>query len=99
MNSKVGFAILTKGNLLVACVLAVIMLIPVHVLGQTEGQQRFTSAKGAIDALMNALRSGNDSELKAILGSGSEQIVSSGDEVADKAAPRPPRLSAKFHDL
>ena len=85
MNSRAGFRILNKGLLVAALLLALITLIPAHARGQTEGQRRFTTAKEAIDALISALRSASDSELTAILGSGSEQIVSSGDEVADKA--------------
>ena len=55
-------------------------------MAQTEGQKTFATAQKAADALINAVRDGNGSELQAILGAGSEDIISSGDEVADKAA-------------
>jgi hypothetical protein len=55
-------------------------------VAQTEGQKTFTTAQNATDALISAVRDGNDAELQAILGAGSDDIISSGDEVADKAA-------------
>jgi hypothetical protein len=53
---------------------------------QSADQKTFTSSKDAVDALIQAVREGNDAELQAILGPDSEQIVSSGDDVADKKA-------------
>jgi hypothetical protein len=53
---------------------------------QSPGQKTFTSSNDALAALIQALRHGNDAELQAILGPESEQIVSSGDEIADKNA-------------
>lgn len=53
---------------------------------QSQDQKTFTSSKDAVNALIQAVRAGNDAELQAILGPDSEQIVSSGDEVADKKA-------------
>ncbi len=51
---------------------------------QADGQKTFSSSKQAVDALIQAVRDGNTFELIAILGPGSEEIVSSGDAVADK---------------
>lgn len=53
--------------------------------GQAEGQQTFGSSRQAVDALIQSLRNGDNTTLQAILGPGSEQIVSSGDAVADNA--------------
>jgi hypothetical protein len=55
-------------------------------MAQTPGQKTFASSKEATDALVQALKQNDSSSLVAILGEGSQPIVSSGDEVADKAA-------------
>ena len=52
---------------------------------QGAGQKTFSSSAEALTAFIQAARDGNPSELGAILGPGSEQIVESGDSVADKA--------------
>ena len=53
---------------------------------QGQGQKTFSSSKEALTALLQAVRDGDPSELGAILGPGTEQVVSSSDSVADKAA-------------
>ena len=50
---------------------------------QAEGQRTFTSSNAAVDALVQAAKKDDVAELQAIFGPGSEQIVSSGDDVAD----------------
>jgi hypothetical protein len=72
--------------LILVLVLGMIGLISGPASAQTEGQRTFRSTQEAVDAFINAVRAGNNSELQAILGKGSEEIISSGDEVADKAA-------------
>jgi DUF2950 family protein len=52
---------------------------------QAPGQKIFSSSKDALTAFIQAVRDGNPSELGAILGPGSEQVVASSDSVADKA--------------
>jgi Protein of unknown function (DUF2950) len=51
---------------------------------QSTGPQTFSSSKDALTASIQAVRDGNPSELGAILGPGSEQVVASCDSVADK---------------
>src|SRR5512133_947574 len=51
---------------------------------QSQDQKTFASSKDAVDALIQALKEGSNAELLTILGPDSEQIVSSGDEIADK---------------
>ena len=53
---------------------------------QGTGQKTFSSSEDALTAFIQAVRDGNPSELGAILGPGSEQVVASSDSVADKAA-------------
>lgn len=53
---------------------------------QTAGQKTFASAQQAVDAFVQAARSGDNSAMTAILGSGSEDVISSGDAVQDKAS-------------
>ena len=51
---------------------------------QATGQKTFNSSKEAVNALLQAARENNTADLQAILGPESEQIISSGDDVADK---------------
>ena len=53
---------------------------------QAEGQKTFSSSRDALTTFIEAVRAGDPSELAAILGPGSEQIVASSDSVADTAA-------------
>jgi hypothetical protein len=50
----------------------------------TAGQKSFTSAEEAVKAAVAAARKGDDKELAAIFGPGSQELMSSGDAVADK---------------
>ena len=52
--------------------------------GGPAGQKSFASSKQAVSALVAAVQDNNDAELLAILGPGSEDLISSGDKVADQ---------------
>jgi hypothetical protein len=52
--------------------------------GGPAGQKSFVSAQQAVAALVAAVQDNNDAELLAILGPGSEALISSGDRVADQ---------------
>ena len=57
------------------------------VLSLTQGcasQSSFDSADKAIDSLVTAARAQDTSQLKMVLGADADEIISSGDEVADK---------------
>jgi Protein of unknown function (DUF2950) len=73
-------------SFVIAATLTVAALLTPLSRAQSDGQKTFASSKEAVGALIQAVRDANGSEVGAILGPGSEQIVSSGDEVADKAA-------------
>jgi Protein of unknown function (DUF2950) len=49
-----------------------------------SAQDSFATADQAVQALVDALRSGDTARLKQILGPGSDQIISSGDQIADQ---------------
>ena len=53
---------------------------------RATGQKTFSSSEDALTAFIQAVRDGDPSEFGAILGPGTEQIVSSSDSVADKTA-------------
>jgi hypothetical protein len=57
-----------------------------HSHAQGDGQKTFSSSKEALTAFIEAVRAGDPAGLGAILGPGTEQVVSSSDSVADKAA-------------
>jgi len=69
-----------------AALLAVTVLTAPQARAQAEGQKTFASSKEAVVDFIQAARDGNSAELQAILGPGSEEILSSGDAVADKKA-------------
>jgi len=76
---------LTKSAVL-AAVFGIVLFLAHPASGQSDGQKTFGSSKEAVDAFLQVARDGNVADAQAILGPGSEQIVSSGDEVADKNA-------------
>jgi hypothetical protein len=51
---------------------------------RTRGKT-YDTPQAAVEALVSALRAGDAEQLKAVLGPGSEEVLSSGDEVADAA--------------
>jgi len=75
-----------SARVLLSCALALL------VVGMFEGtaavaqakQKTFETPEAAAGALVQALRDNNEKELLALLGPGSETLVSSGDEVADR---------------
>jgi len=66
-----------------AALLAAVALPRAH--AQADGQKTFTSSKEAVHTFVQAVRDANTPDLLAILGPGSEEIISSSDSVADKA--------------
>jgi Protein of unknown function (DUF2950) len=67
-------------------VICLATLIPNFAHAQSAGQKTFSSSEAALTAFIQATRDGNPTELEAILGPGSEQVVQSSDSIADKAA-------------
>lgn len=69
------------------CILAAILLPLLQGCASTQpdGARSFATAKDAVDALTGALRAHDKAQLLAILGPNGEDIISSGDEVADRA--------------
>jgi len=63
----------------------VVLLLPGFSLAETDGQRTFASPEEAVTALVAALKAEDTKMLSAIFGAGSEDILSSGDPVADKA--------------
>ena len=49
-----------------------------------QAQQRFNTPQEAVDALINAARSGDRKTVMTVLGPGSQELVSSGDPVEDE---------------
>ncbi|WP_306532542.1 DUF2950 domain-containing protein [Geobacter sp.] len=76
-----------KGWLISAWVLAVAMILSVASppsFAAATRQKSFSSPDDAVKALVAAVREGNEKELTLILGPGSRELISSGDEVADR---------------
>lgn len=71
---------------MVAAVTALILMMTAAAAASTpaKGQRTFASPQAAVRALIAAVRNNSDPELRAILGPGSEELISSGDPVADK---------------
>ena len=67
-----------------AIIIAVVALTASPAMaGRSAGQKSFVSPQQAVDALVAAVRDNKEEELRAILGPGSEDLISSGDRVAD----------------
>jgi hypothetical protein len=49
----------------------------------SQVQQRYPTAQAAVAALVAALRADNPGRIRAVLGPGSDQLINSGDQVAD----------------
>ena len=69
-----------------AAMLCLVLLASQHAYSQAAGQKTFDSSKEALNAFLLATRENNSADLQAILGPNSEQIISSGDDVADNKA-------------
>lgn len=77
-----------RGWLIPVLVMAVAMILtvaPPPSAGAAAPQKSFSSPDDAVKALVAAVREGNEKELTLILGSGSRELIASGDEVADRA--------------
>jgi hypothetical protein len=55
-----------------------------HLSAKTIQQKSFASPEEAVNALVDAVKANDKKEMLAILGPGSKELISSGDEVADK---------------
>jgi len=73
-------------QLLAGSITLIITVLTAHlgVTGEAAKQIYFSSPQQAVEALVAALQENNDTELLAILGPGSVDLISSGDKVADE---------------
>lgn len=72
-----------------ASAVAALLAVPMTTaFAQGPAQQRFQSPNTAFKALLEAVKAHDHDRLRAILGPGSGDVVSSGDEVADRTAAR-----------
>lgn len=76
-----------KGRMswVVPAVWAMLVICPRTICAQDMGQSVFTSPQEALTALVAALEAGDREGLLAILGPEGKEIISSGDEVSDRA--------------
>jgi hypothetical protein len=70
----------------VKAILMVILILTASplVAGDEEAQKSFASPQEAVDALVAAVQDNDDDLLLTIFGSGSEDLISSGDKIADQ---------------
>jgi hypothetical protein len=61
-----------------------ILFIATVAVGCANKQRTFASPDEAVDGFVNALRANDDKALLGVLGAGAEDIVSSGDDIADQ---------------
>ena len=79
---------MSTANLIRAAGVAVVMWVAALASGcspQPEAHTSFATADEAVTALVAAIEKGDPATLGKVLGPGSEEIISSGDPVADKA--------------
>lgn len=86
MKSSTSHHMSVMGQLMWVLLLAVVIISVASPpsLAATARQKSFTSPDNAVKALVDAVRGGDEEELMLILGTGSRQLISSGDEVADR---------------
>jgi hypothetical protein len=70
---------------LLALLLLLVAGLPALAAPAAKVQKSFATAEEAVSTLATAVKSGTTSELTSLFGPGSDEIVSSGDPVADKA--------------
>src|SRR5215471_3166116 len=80
-----AFHVISRRSLFLALAL-LLFLVPSIARGESSAQQTFNSPATATSALIDALKSYDSKALGAILGPESEDIISSGDPVADDTA-------------
>ncbi|MCI0350551.1 MAG: DUF2950 domain-containing protein [Acidobacteriales bacterium] len=73
-----------KMSVVIATVLFTVILTAPELRAQAAGQKTFNSAQEAVNAFVQAARENNTADLQSLLGPDSQQIVSSGDNVADQ---------------
>jgi hypothetical protein len=76
---------LTVKSAALSTAFALVALALPYGYAQANGQKTYSSSKEAVDTFIQAVRGGNTTDLLAILGPGSEEIITSSDAVADKA--------------
>jgi hypothetical protein len=86
MTTSIRFAESHRMSARVLLALATAVLLVCAVVSAASAQQSFKTPEEAVDALASAAKKGDRNSVLAILGRGAEDIVSSGDEVADKEA-------------
>jgi hypothetical protein len=76
-----------EGSRVPVCIVTVsliVLMFNTYSLSSAMAQKGFPSTEEAVTALVAAVRENNEKELRAILGPGSGELISSGDEVADR---------------
>jgi len=77
-------AILSKFSALVTLVAAILVLYPVSLLAQQQGQKTYPSAEDASKALFEAAQSNDEKAMLEVLGPAGKDIISSGDPAEDE---------------
>lgn len=77
---------LARKSLTLWALLGLAALALPHAHAQADGQKTFSSSKEAVNVFIQAMRDANTAILLAILGPGTDSIISTSDAVADKAA-------------
>ncbi len=85
IRNKAGWSLSRSLSGLVFMLIAMLVLSGSSVLADEPVRQKsFASAQQAVSALVAAVKAADDAELLAIFGPGSEDLISSGDQVADR---------------
>ena len=85
-RTRSGKAVLLPLIFALVCAAATALSAPDASAATAKGQPKtFASPEEAVKALIDAMKSGDKAQLSAIFGPGSESLISSGDDVEDKA--------------
>ena len=84
MNDKKISALYRTGIFVTTMVVMTFVFVGVVSAAPKQKQKVFAAGQEGVNALVKAIREGDKKELLAIFGSGANDLISSGDEVADK---------------
>jgi hypothetical protein len=84
-RSKFGMNGIIRANLVKVAGVAVLLagIFPIHTVAQQAGQKTFPTAQAASQALVDAVKSNDESTMLQVLGPDGKEVISSGDEVED----------------
>ena len=84
IRNRKGRPVLDAGAVTILALVMTLLLAPLPSHAKTARQKQFSSPKAAVEAMVDTLRANDDNALGTIFGPAGRDLISSGDNVADK---------------